>query len=612
MPALILAVVLTGCTEDPRSFPFLVVEEYRGLEDQVPVDVDGDGRDEMIYRANPSGGSVWSAVLVTLDGLAIDQANYQGEIVSRPLVIDLEMDGIEEAFIPLVRNDSLFLSQLDFHLGKRDVTKGREIFVVAGGSIVRDGVEYDWDPKIRKIVQLDAEPDESRLVLELATGFAGYPRGFAVLSGKDFSDRRYFLTGAAVHTMNETLAYDSSGSSDLLLTTYASDNGHEFNGYSDARAYVMLVDVDSLTARWHQVLGVESEIAIATRTAIFDSRFNDDEIATATGRSNRLSTIDFRSARSGLIRSSYEHNKAIHDLLALDSMDDEDRLAFTDTGGDLFYLRPEDNGFSTIHLTDDVVAIRSGFDVNNSGEDDLFAFRRSDIEIFDVSGRRLATMPWRANAPRVASVRTGRAEAARLLLTNGDGTYAYRVEPNPWYLFFRYWPVLPLLAALGLLYLPARLTTRVARLRKFASDVEKKVEAQDEKIQNLTDTVLKLQQQTVEALLPKPDAAFPMQIKRVLDKYALDSSFDVEKFGGKLGYSTRQTIRKVKAATGKSPNEVIWLYRIEYAKTLLREGGKTIAEIADASGFKSQAHFSTKFRELEGVRPTEYVSDATA
>ena len=77
-------------------------------------------------------------------------------------------------------------------------------------------------------------------------------------------------------------------------------------------------------------------------------------------------------------------------------------------------------------------------------------------------------------------------------------------------------------------------------------------------------------------------------------------------FASRLGYSGRHLIRIVNYVTGLNPADLIWTYRIAFAKRMIEEGDYSMTDIAFASGFNSLSHFSKKFLELEGCRPSEY------
>ena len=55
--------------------------------------------------------------------------------------------------------------------------------------------------------------------------------------------------------------------------------------------------------------------------------------------------------------------------------------------------------------------------------------------------------------------------------------------------------------------------------------------------------------------------------------------------------------RKLKAENSPSPSDMIKTMRMELASEMLKAGGKTIAEVAEASGFSSASYFSSAFQE---------------
>lgn len=61
-----------------------------------------------------------------------------------------------------------------------------------------------------------------------------------------------------------------------------------------------------------------------------------------------------------------------------------------------------------------------------------------------------------------------------------------------------------------------------------------------------------------------------------------------------------------KEYTGKKYWDYLSEYRIEEAKKLLKETGKTNYEIALEIGYKSEYHFSRKFKQVAGVSPKDY------
>ncbi|MBC8040035.1 MAG: helix-turn-helix transcriptional regulator [Opitutaceae bacterium] len=70
--------------------------------------------------------------------------------------------------------------------------------------------------------------------------------------------------------------------------------------------------------------------------------------------------------------------------------------------------------------------------------------------------------------------------------------------------------------------------------------------------------------------------------------------------------SVTQFSERFLAETGFTPARYLRQERIERAKRLLRAGGKTVAEIAQATGFSSSQNLATAFRQAEGMAPGDY------
>lgn len=65
--------------------------------------------------------------------------------------------------------------------------------------------------------------------------------------------------------------------------------------------------------------------------------------------------------------------------------------------------------------------------------------------------------------------------------------------------------------------------------------------------------------------------------------------------------------RSFKASTGITPYQYALKERLEAAKGMLRhKGNMSLTEIADATGFSSQSHFSTVFKKSTNITPLKY------
>jgi len=62
----------------------------------------------------------------------------------------------------------------------------------------------------------------------------------------------------------------------------------------------------------------------------------------------------------------------------------------------------------------------------------------------------------------------------------------------------------------------------------------------------------------------------------------------------------------IKTTTGRSFSELMRVFRVEAACSLLRRGDRTLADIADACGFCDQSYFTHVFRDLKGMTPRQY------
>ena len=63
----------------------------------------------------------------------------------------------------------------------------------------------------------------------------------------------------------------------------------------------------------------------------------------------------------------------------------------------------------------------------------------------------------------------------------------------------------------------------------------------------------------------------------------------------------------MKDLTGQSPSEFIRYVRLKEAARLLSQKKTDITGVSIATGFKSASSFSTSFKSLYGVSPTEYM-----
>jgi AraC family transcriptional regulator len=72
------------------------------------------------------------------------------------------------------------------------------------------------------------------------------------------------------------------------------------------------------------------------------------------------------------------------------------------------------------------------------------------------------------------------------------------------------------------------------------------------------------------------------------------------------GMSEFHFSRIFKKTTGLSPSQFFIRLRIDKARRLLRETGKTVIEVGLEVGYSSPSHFAQVFRREAGVTPSQY------
>jgi AraC family transcriptional regulator len=86
----------------------------------------------------------------------------------------------------------------------------------------------------------------------------------------------------------------------------------------------------------------------------------------------------------------------------------------------------------------------------------------------------------------------------------------------------------------------------------------------------------------------------------------IDEKLSLETLATVAHMSADNFRRLFKKTTGGTPHQYILRRRIDGARQLLAQPGLSIAEVAYAVGFSSQAHLTTAFRRFEGITPTSF------
>jgi TolB-like protein/AraC-like DNA-binding protein len=101
------------------------------------------------------------------------------------------------------------------------------------------------------------------------------------------------------------------------------------------------------------------------------------------------------------------------------------------------------------------------------------------------------------------------------------------------------------------------------------------------------------------------------QVRTIVVKNISDENFGVSELSSLLGLSPSQTLRKIKAASGKSVNQYIREIRLEKAAKLLEETSQSIAEVSCQVGFSSASYFNKTFKKYYDITPGEFRANSS-
>ena len=104
-----------------------------------------------------------------------------------------------------------------------------------------------------------------------------------------------------------------------------------------------------------------------------------------------------------------------------------------------------------------------------------------------------------------------------------------------------------------------------------------------------------------------PDENLMRRVMKVINENISNPDLSVEIIADKVGISRVHFYRKMKDLTGQAPRDFLKYVRLKEAGRLLKEKKMDITGVSIAVGFKSLSAFSTNFKALYGLSPTEYV-----
>lgn len=107
-------------------------------------------------------------------------------------------------------------------------------------------------------------------------------------------------------------------------------------------------------------------------------------------------------------------------------------------------------------------------------------------------------------------------------------------------------------------------------------------------------------------VLQSSDEMLMDRIMKVINKNLNNPMLSVEMLTQEVGMSRTHLYRRIKGMTGLTPSDFIRNIRLIQAAELLKKKDITVTQVAYTVGFSSQTHFSSAFKKMYGISPTEY------
>ncbi len=121
------------------------------------------------------------------------------------------------------------------------------------------------------------------------------------------------------------------------------------------------------------------------------------------------------------------------------------------------------------------------------------------------------------------------------------------------------------------------------------------------------DTLMALLQRHISALhTHRHDSRLDIAVIDAYIERHIGRSISVLQLAGSVFLSESQFYALFKQQTGLTPHQYVLNKRIEYAKRLIDQGGYTLGQVAEFSGFSGQSTFTHSFTRSLGISPSQY------
>ena len=113
-------------------------------------------------------------------------------------------------------------------------------------------------------------------------------------------------------------------------------------------------------------------------------------------------------------------------------------------------------------------------------------------------------------------------------------------------------------------------------------------------------------------VLPPEDRTFLGRLEALITENLADDDFDTAVLTRRLATSRTKLYQRLRLLLGCSPAELIMERRLERAAELFAEGIDSVSEVAFGVGFKSVSHFSRRFKQRYGIRPSAVIGQVAS
>ncbi len=129
--------------------------------------------------------------------------------------------------------------------------------------------------------------------------------------------------------------------------------------------------------------------------------------------------------------------------------------------------------------------------------------------------------------------------------------------------------------------------------------------------ENAVNVVLTEREEPVEKpVMSAAELDFLNRATALVERNLSNSAYSVEQLSRDICMERSGLYKKLTSILDKSPVAFIRMIRLRRAVQLLEQGDKTIAEVAEATGFSSPGYFSKCFQREYGCKPSEYTKTA--